>query len=306
MARNLKYQFKNAIEKNFNESMDKHSMKHTEGIGNGRVFSYSDRKNLIDFSANFSNYMREHHSEVKMIRDIKPEHIQGFFIEKSKTCSNHTLIQYQSKMVKLEQIVNKIYNIKLNLTSRYSIPSSNKNTSKVRNISMTREDYNKLSNSMKNSNSSAKVGIELSSRFGLRVSEVVKLQGRDINVDRGFINIIDSKGGRSRTIAIREGDRAFCERIKERVGDRERIVPMKADSVNRFLSRKLDQCGMKEKYSSAKTGIHSIRKMAAQEHYDRCRAKGMSIKESLNSTSEYLGHGENRDALMREYVLDIK
>lgn len=306
MARNLKYQFKNAIDKNFKEGQDKHSMKHVDGIGNGKIFSYSDRKNLIDLSSNFSNYLRENYSEVKMVRDIKPEHIQGFFNEKSEKCSKHTLLQYQSKMVKLEQLVNKTYNINSNLTKGYVIPSSDRNISKVRNISMTRDEFNRVVDSMKNSTSSAKVGIEISGRFGLRVSEVIKLQGRDIDVERGIISIVDSKGGRSREITIREEDKVFCREIKEGLGERERVVPLRADSVNRFLSRKLDECGLKEKYNSAKTGIHSIRKMVAQEVYDRCRAEGLSIKESLDKTSNYLGHGKNRDELMKDYVLKIE
>lgn len=305
MARNLKYQFKNAIDKNFKEGMDKHSMKHSEGIGEGRIYSYSDRRNLIDFTANFSNYMNENYREIKMIREIRLEHIQAFFNEKSHTCSKTTMIQYESKFRKVEQLVNETYKIKANLTQGYVIPVD-KNASKIRNISMNREEYKRVLEVIENSRSAARIGIELSGRFALRVSEIVNLQGRDIDIKNNVIHIVDSKGGRDRDIVIREQDRTFCEKLKEQYQERERIVPLKEDSVNKFLNRALEQTELKDRFKNAKTGIHSIRKMVAQEYYDRCRSQGLSIKESLDSTSKYLGHGANREVLMKEYILNIK
>ncbi len=153
MSRNLKYQFKNAIDVNFKENMDKHSIKHIEGIGNGKIFSYSDRKNLIDFSANLSNYLKINYPEIKMINDIKTEHIQAFFNEKSEKCSYFTMKQYKAKLNKLEVLVNKTYNIKVNLSSGYILPIADKNTSKIRNIDMKKEEYEKLLIAIQNSKS---------------------------------------------------------------------------------------------------------------------------------------------------------
>lgn len=306
MSRNLKYQFKNAIDVNFKENMDKHSIKHIEGIGNGKIFSYSDRKNLIDFSANLSNYLKINYPEIKMINDIKTEHIQAFFNEKSEKCSYFTMKQYKAKLNKLEVLVNKTYNIKVNLSSGYILPIADKNTSKIRNIDMKKEEYEKLLIAIQNSKSPAKTGIQLSAKFGLRVCEIVKLQGRDLDIRNGILKIVDSKGGRDRNIDLTEEEIEFCKKVKSCVGENERIVPLRQDSVNKFLSRKLGECGLKEKFASAKTGIHSIRKMAAQNYYNRCREAGYSIEESLSLTSLYLGHGKNRAELMKEYILSIK
>lgn len=305
MSRNLKYQFKNAIDNNFKESMDKHSIKHVEGIGNGKIFSYSDRKNLIDFSANLSNYLKLNYLEIKKITDIKIEHLQSFFNAKSEECSYLTMLQYQSKLKKLEILVNKTYNIKVNLSTGYIIPVTDKNSAKIRSIDMQKEEYQKLLITMQESRSPAKIGIELSARFGLRVSEVVKLQMRDLDLENGVLRIIDSKGKKSRNIELTEEEITFCARIKEVGNENKRIVPLREDSVNKYLRRKLDECGLKQKFASAKTGIHSIRKMAAQNYYDRCRKSGYSITESLSLTSVYLGHGRNRDVLMKEYILNI-
>ena len=59
-----------------------------------------------------------------------------------------------------------------------------------------------------------------------------------------------------------------------------------------------------EKYTD--TSIHSIRKLYAQEEFDRLRKEGLEIKQALGEVSVLLGHSDNRFELMKEYVLDTK
>lgn len=301
MGRNLKYQFLNAINSNFTEGMDKHSIKASGQMDNTRVFSYANRKNLIDTASNFSNYMKEQHPDVKMVKDVKGEHIQGFLNSKSNSCSSATLKQYQSRFSKLENIVNKTYNCGANYKG-FTTPAGVNNT-KIRNSSMSREDFKKLENSFSNSNSSAKTAIQLTARAGLRVSECTKLQGRDINIEKGTIHVADGKGGRDRDIPMREQDKQYFADLKASVGDTERVCPVQPDSINKAIQREMEKLELKEQYED--TSIHAIRKMYAQEEYDRYRAEGMEIKEALGEVSVQLGHGENRLELMKEYVLNI-
>lgn len=301
MGRNLKYQFKNAIEKCFKEGMDKHSIKHVEGIGGNKIFSYADRKNLIDMSSNFSNFMRGSNADIKLIKDVKPQHIQQFLNSKSKDCSTKTLEQYISKFNKLEKVVNEIYHTNINFRSGFIVPFGKE---KVRNIVMSREDFNKVLKNVQNSKSLAVNAIALAGIFGLRVAETVNIQGRDIRFDKNTLHIHESKGGRSRELSISEEHKKFLEYLKGNVGSTERIIPIKEDSVNKFLNRQLESLGLNE-YKEHVTGIHSIRKMVAQEYYDSCRCKGQAIQEALNSTSHFLGHGSGRNELMRQYVANI-
>lgn len=301
MGRNLKYQFLNAINSNFKEGMDKHSIKANREMNNTRIFSYSDRKNLIDVASNFSNFMKTNYSEVKQVKDVKADHIQSFLNSKANSCSNATLKQYESKFNKLENVVNNTYNINANYKG-FVVPASTENT-KIRNTSMSREDFNKLQQSFSNSNSSAKTAIELTARCGLRVSECTKLQGRDIKLSKGVINVVDSKGGRSREVPIRPQDKAYFTDLKSQYGDMERICPVQPDSINKAIERKLEELNLKEKYED--TSIHSIRKMYAQDEYDRLREEGNSISDSLKEVSVLLGHGEDRMELMKQYVLNI-
>lgn len=306
MSRNIKFQFKSAIENSFKTGMDKHSTKIADKQGTDKVYSFADRRGLIDLSSNFSNFMAETHPEIRMLTNITADHVQEFMNAKAKNCSQETLKQYHSKFAKLEKIANKSYGLKLHYTREIYTPVSEHNQGKVRNLAMREDDYKALIKVASTSKSHAVKAIELARTFGLRVSETTKLQSRDIDLQRMKIHVIDSKGGRSRHIPIQEKNVELCERLKaDCTSEKERIVPIKSDSVNRFVSRQFEKLGI-EDYKDADTGIHSIRKMFAQEYYDRCREDGMEIKEAMNSTSVILGHGEDRMSLMKEYISCIK
>lgn len=302
MARNLKWQFLNAIENNFKEGMDKHSIKANGQMDGTRIFSYADRENLKDVASNFSNFMKENYNDVKMVKDIKPEHIQSFLNNKSNNCSRKTLEQYGSKFNKLENLVNSTYGTNVNYKG-FVIPSAKENT-KIRNVAMSKSDFEKLQNGFANSKSSAKEAIQLTSKLGLRVSECTKLQGRDINLEKGTVHVADGKGGRDRDIPIRAEDKGYFANLKASVGDRERICPVQSDSINKAVQRTMERVGIADKYKD--TSIHSIRKMYAQNEFDRYRAEGMEIDKALGQVSVQLGHSENRLELMKEYVLNIK
>lgn len=301
MGRNLKYQFLNAINSNFKEGMDKHSIKANGEMNNTRIFSYADRKNLIDVASNFSNFMKTNYKEVKQVKDVKADHIQSFLNSKANSCSNATLKQYESKFNKLENVVNNTYNINANYKG-FVVPASTENT-KIRNSAMSREDFNKLQQSFSNSNSSAKTAIELTSRAGLRVSECTKLQGRDIDLNKGTIHVVDGKGGRDRDVTIREEDKQYFANLKAQYGDTERICPVQSDSINKAIRREMERLEMQDKYTD--TSIHCVRKMYAQEQYDHYREQGMEINQALGAVSVDLGHSENRLELMKSYVLNI-
>lgn len=301
MARNLKYQFLNAINNNFKEGMDKHSLKADGQMNGTRIFSYADRENLKDVASNFSNYMKENYSEVKMVKDIKSEHIQGFLNSKADSCSKKTLEQYASKFNKLENVVNSTYGTNANYKG-FVVPATVEQT-KIRNVAMTKSDFKKLESGFTNSKSSAKEAIQLSAKLGLRVSETVKLQGRDINLKENTVHVDKSKGGRSRDIQIRPEDKGYFANLKASVGETERICPVQSDSINKAIQRTMERTGIADKYKD--TSVHAIRKMYAQEQYDRYREQGIEIDKALGAVSVDLGHSDNRLELMKEYVLNI-
>jgi integrase len=150
----------------------------------------------------------------------------------------------------------------------------------------------------------AKIAIQFTARAGLRVSECTKLQGQDIDIEKAIIHVEDGKGGRNRDIPIREGDKEYFVNLKANLGDKERVCPIRSDSINKSIDRAMRGQGIRNKYND--TSIHCIRKMYAQREFNRCRSEGKNIKESLQEVSVLLGHGEDRLELMRQYVLEIK
>lgn len=301
MGRNLKYQFLNAIDKSFKPGMDKHSIKSAGGLGSNKIFSYADRKNLVDVASNFSNFMKNNYSSVKKVKDIKAEHIQSFLNSKAGSCSKATLEQYASKFNKLQKCVNKVYNTNAKFGG-FTVPIAKENT-KLRNSSMSHADFSKLENAFSNSKSSAKTAIQLSARCGLRASECAKVQGRDINLDKCFIHIQDSKGGRSRDVPIRALDMSYFANLKASYADNQRLCPAHADSLNKAVNRAMDKAGISNNY--AETSLHAIRKMYAQDQYDQYRSKGLSIEEAWGQVSQELGHGADRMDLLNTYVLNV-
>lgn len=301
MARNLKYQLKTAIDKNFKEGMDKHSIKQNGG-GNGKIFSYADRSNLINFTSNFANWMKDNYPEVKMAKDINSNHVQSFLNNKADKCSRATLKQYVSKANKMAKLINNTYNqnIKFNVVA----PSSKSGNQVLRNQQMSKSHYEKLINGMRDGN--GKNALLITKNFGLRVSEVTKLQSRDIDLDKGVIRVVGGKGGRDREVPIRtQEQRQVAEQLKATVSlDTDRIVPIKPNSVNMALNRAMDRIGVGEEYSD--TGIHSIRKLYAQEQYNYYRDQGMEINQSLSLVSQDLGHSLERGKDMDLMCIYIK
>lgn len=307
MGRNIQYQLLNAIDQAFDGGgRDKHSDK-LQGERMSAVYSFAERGNLMQLSAQIGKFIKEYHPDVKMVVNIKPEMVQEFLNSKTDTCNAQSLGQYASRIHKLQQIVNKAYSGRVNWYGDLIVPASEFSNEKKRDIAMSRKDYESILGRSKNmkSVSKAPIAIECAGRFGMRVSETCKLQPRDIDFDRLRIHIHESKGGRSRDISISQADAAFLKRYSEGRSLDRPIVSIKEDSVNKYLVRAEEDLGIRGKYQAATTGIHSIRKMRAQELYDEYRSKGLGAKEALNLVSEYLGHGKNRKDVMKAYILKI-
>ena len=290
--RNIKYQYRYVIDQHFREGMDKHSMKRNHDMQGAKIFSYADRKNLIDLSSNFSNYMKEHHPEIKMVRDITSEHIQEFISTKSEECSQKTLEQYQSRFRKLETLVNSTYKTNVNYHN-VTTPISFKNGGgKIRDFMMSDIDYHKM---LRTTNDNLRKGLILSKEFGLRCSEISKLRYSDIKSDG--INIVDSKGKRNRFVPVENETQKNA--IKQfRQGQQGRVCPIQSESLQQSFNREKKRQGI----CDGNGAFHTLRKSFATTKYQEYRSQGMSVQKSLDKVSEVLGHGSNRNELMKQYI----
>ncbi|ENY98437.1 hypothetical protein HMPREF1092_03348 [Clostridium thermobutyricum] len=305
MGRNLKYQFKTCIEKNFKEKMDKHSIKKNKQMNKTRIFSFADRKNLIDFTANFSNWMKENHSEVKLVKHINSNHIQEFLNEKAKKCSQATLREYSSHIRKMSNLINSTY--KTNIKYDFKTPTSVSGKQIIRDQQMKLEDYKRIHEAMKDGSNGQKA-IEIGKNFGLRISEITKLQKRDIDLDKKEILVKDAKGGRDRTVNFNTEEQIkVATKLYNSVSrDLDRIVAVKENAINMALNRAMKKLNIKNEYKE--TSFHSIRKLYAQEEYERYRLAGDSIEMACCKVSEQLGHSAERGLdkkLISRYIKNI-
>lgn len=292
--RNLKYQFKNVIDNSFREGMDKHSMK-AMGKDNSKIYSYSDRKNLIDLSANFSNYMKEVHPEVKFLKDINSNHIQEFLNSKIEECSQSTLNQYQSHFRKLEVLTNNTYRTEVDFHSAITPISMKNGGGKIRNVMCTDSQYNQL---LKTTNQNLKNALILAKNFGCRASECSKMKYSDLK--ENGVMIVDSKGKRSRFVEVEnEQQRKVLEQLREQ-GKQGRICPIQTKSLEQAFNRECKRQSIKFQNGA----FHTLRKNYATSKYKEYRVKGMTVQQALNRVSGNLGHSDkgNRNDLMKEYI----
>ena len=296
IARNLKYQFLTAINQHFKEGMDKHSMKHAAEMNGTRIFSYADRSNLVDLASGFSEYMKQTYPQVREIRQISPDHVQGFLAAKSSIATQATLDQYSSRFAKLERLVNDSYKSCNVDFHSVVVPSSSKCSGKVRTQMLSASDYQTLLNNTTNTN--LYNALVLSYCAGLRASECSKIKASDWHAASGTLTIVDSKGKRSREIKVPQQHVSAVNAVM--ISSKDRICNCQTESLQKAFRRQLATCGLADTYKVG--AFHMARKAYATQLFQECRKQGMSVQSSLSSVSKSLGHGANRNELMKQYI----
>lgn len=296
IARNLKYQFLTAINNHFAEGMDKHAIKRAGQMDGTRIFSYADRSNLVDLASGFSEYMKQTHPQVKEVRNITTDHVQGFLAAKSSTASQATLAQYSSRFSKLERLVNDSYKSCNVDFHSVVVPSSSRGSGKVRTQMLAASDYQTLLNNTTNTN--LRNALVLSYCCGLRAAECSKLQAKDWDAASGTLTIVDSKGRRSRVVKTPQQHIPAVNAVMS--SSQGRICDCQTESLQKAFRRQLVASGLADTYKAG--AFHTARRAYATNMYKECRAQGMSVQSSLSTVSKSLGHGSNRNDLMKQYI----
>ena len=176
---------------------------------------------------------------------------------------------------------------------------------------MQREDYDLLMDYIRGHKLKSKAipAVQISAMFGLRVEGTSRIKVRNVHLDTkglwGFGTVdITEKGNKDRTIDIKsEANRKVIEGLIKGKAPEDRLIPIKKDSVNKFMNRIMTKVGIKEKYPE--TSIHSFRKMYAQETWDQYR-RDHDWDEALRYVNRQLGHGEERNkTLLAVYVKNM-
>lgn len=286
------------------------------GETNEKVFGLKYAQDLYKTMGQLCYYLKTNCPEVRWVKDIRQEHLQGFLQEKSNSCNINTLGKIKSHIGKLEKICKAEYGRMDWKADKLALPAIIDCPADLKTYVATKTDYLKTKADMQdNGRSEAWKAVVLSRYAGLRVNETAEVKiGRFTPTGGkwgcGTVTLQGkedgTKGGRWRTVDILtpEARTALAEAFEERSGGVYVIQqtdgsPLKPDSITRALERSAKRTGVDlPKYNRN----HSYRKLFAQESYDAARATGMTKREALDYANHQLGHGDNRKDLSDRYV----
>lgn len=298
----LKKQFHFAIESCFSPGADKHSYKGTK-CEKIKIFSYETLRYYYKVSAQFAEFTKKNNPNIKYIKNITSDHLQSFVNSKRCIWSKVTMSNQKSAFRVLEKMCNQYYQ-KDTFNFFEGVEFKSNKTEKIKDEWMERAILDKVIEYKKQKGCTSKglLAIEIAAAFGLRVSEVCSLKGKDIDLKFSNLHIHESKGKRNRDLPINtQKKRKLCEYIKNNYQDEERVVNLREDSVNQFLRRTLIAMNIK-KFVISRSGIHAIRKMVATEEYKELRFAGMSEYEAETKVSQILGHNKRRTDVTNAYI----
>ena len=296
MSKSLFYQFNSAIDLNYRHFFNKHGDKYNpESDSSHIVKSLSAKSNLKDFAHDFSAYIRQEYS-VKQIKDITPAMCQNYINSKCDNCSLKTIKTYQSNLLKLSKCANKTFNIRTDFS--VSVDESKiEKTETIKEYSFTRAEMEKILDAPRSCDSLT--ALKFAYQTGVRVNTLERLEVRHIDFKNDEITIYKDKGNRTRVLPMSEETaKLLREQIKGK-NPQDKVFGVKKGSVNRYRRRRCEKLNICTPNGEIKSGVHSIRKLWAEETAERYDKEG---KNGTKRVMTELGHGEDRKDLEDTYL----
>lgn len=311
MAVSIKNQILHAISDNKLIGASKHSLKGKGQAYKGKILSYSTLNARKDVAKSFSKWLSQNYREIRLAKDINSSVVQEWLNDcaTSGKCSTDTLKSYKSQMIGIANNINDTYHSNIDLKT-VKVPQGY-NTNAVRCSPMKQADLQVLKRSYKPF-STGYNALVLAESGGLRCEEICHLQNRDIQVinsSLAYVHIDCGKGGRNRDIKVTNPKHIqSLISLKNHLGSnlKSRPCPVTKKSLLSNLERHMKSTyiskdvTVKSQYQNQ--AYHSIRKMFAQNEYDKCRNSGMSKKESFQFVTQQLGHNRIDSDLMNRYI----
>ena len=143
----------------------------------------------------------------------------------------------------------------------------------------------------------ARVATLIMWRSGLRISETVALEWRDVDVEGGTLLVRCGKGGKGRTLPLHGDLATLFANWPTPYGPRDTIVGLTRKTALRHLRAGIEQAGLDEESPGTgrqKAGAHSLRHSAARHWLTTAAVP-------LNVVSAWLGHA-NPEVTLRIYL----
>jgi len=297
MSKSLFYQFNSALDMCFVLHFDKHSDKHNSQADSDHIIkSLSAKSNLKDFAHDFAAFIKSEYG-VKLVKEITPDMCQSYIERKSaEGCSLKTIKTYQSNLLKISKCANKSFNIRTD----YSVSvdeSKIEKTETIKQYSFTRAEMEKILAAPRSCDSLT--ALKFAYQTGVRVNTLERLEVRHIDFKNNEITIYKDKGNRTRVLPMSEETaKLLREQIKGK-NPQDKVFGVKKGSVNRYLRRRCEKLNIRTPNGEIKSGVHSIRKLWAEETAERYGKDG---KDGTKMVMSELGHSEDRKDLEDTYL----
>lgn len=294
MKRNLRHILRSVVFSSFVPGRSKHRDKLANQTS-GKIYSYRTRNALLDIIDAFCGWLIIKGYQLDTPEQIQPEHVYQFLSERAEYCTQATIDSYRSLLASLGRCI----------SCRCNIPEFDLHVPRVwakrkgsgkrgAAASMPRAEYEQILEYCREHPSGSSFAVLLQNHLGGRATDVCyRMRVTSTSV------CMTCKAGkvlfRTITPALKEllDDPRFAA---YRAPDNSFFLP-KPRSVNQYL-RKLEQRMGLDLHS-----WHDIRRLLAQEEYDRLRRIGYSRNDALCTVGLWLNHGPQRQKLvLKSYV----
>ena len=253
-----------------------------KGLSKNTIYSY-----LRDLIA-FSNFIGEEY-EINQIENINKEHIHLYLKELSKTnCTN----SISRKLVSLRMLyifLVKENIVKENLMSSFTLPKRDKKLP----IVLSQEEMIEILDGIivcDAISSRNRCMVELLFATGMRISELLNLTLKDLNIKMGFIKVI-GKGNKERMIPIGS---YVGEILEQYINDYRAEFNIKNDSLL-FFNKHGQRLSREEFYSILQTIVNSTsitKKVSPHTFRHTFATHLLENGADLRSIQELLGHSD--------------
>ena len=253
-----------------------------KGLSKNTIYSY-----LRDLIA-FSNFIGEEY-EINQIENINKEHIHLYLKELSKTnCTN----SISRKLVSLRMLyifLVKENIVKENLMSSFTLPKRDKKLP----IVLSQEEMIEILDGIivcDAISSRNRCMVELLYATGMRISELLNLTLKDLNIKMGFIKVI-GKGNKERMIPIGS---YVGEILEQYINDYRAEFNIKNDSLL-FFNKHGQRLSREEFYSILHTIVNSTsmtKKVSPHTFRHTFATHLLENGADLRSIQELLGHSD--------------
>ena len=266
------------------------------------IYSVQTAENLRATADSMCRFIKANHTEIKLIKDIQPKHIQEYVDRNEKQWSDKTVTEHISRIGKIQHLVERTYDISLDWDKVN--PPQREHAHNVRNVAMSRYDLEHIIADLKENTrrENSLRAVEITSRCGLRSKEVARLKYDNIDIDKKQLHIREgSKGGKHRDVEIRDRDIEYFRELKQSKDHEYVCRGINEDSLNRGIRRSMERLGISKNYN--KSTEHAIRKMYATERYAEEHEKGKDSRLAWSKVQVELGHGDKyRSELFKVYI----